>query len=540
MTAPFQDALDRITHISSKYALLTLEPQINACRELLSKQGSHIDVGVFGRFKAGKSSFLNSLAGETILPVGVIPVTAVITRLRYAPALQVSVLFLNGSTAKIQLSDLPDYVSEDKNPKNQKEVASVEIEHPSLKSYEGLQFVDTPGLGSVFKHNTTAALDWLPYVGIAIVAIGVDSPLSEQDITLLREVMRYTPKVALLLTKADLISEQELSQVKTFVARESNRELGRELSLHPYSIREEQSNLRIALDKALLQPLQERVRETQQEVLNHKLNSLSLQVREYLGIAVAAAKKADSERAHLREQIFSERAAWNTTQEEIRITIRDQLGKTRPFLVSTFAPSQAVLIQELRQQLQARIQPLGPTLWHVHRGYEDWVYDAFRERIGLLSAHERPQILRPIQQAQERLGRVVRAFQDRLSGSLMEAIGVPLSATAFEFRIRDPENPDISIGSAFDFKLDLVWFLFPVAIFRRWIDRRFLGLIPYEVEKNISRLASQWTDRINSVISDLGTQAERYVRNELSSIETLLGQTHTTREEIESDLGLFT
>ncbi len=34
-----------------------------------------------------------------------------------------------------------------------REVATVTVDLPSLKPYQGLQFVDTPGLDGVFKHN---------------------------------------------------------------------------------------------------------------------------------------------------------------------------------------------------------------------------------------------------------------------------------------------------------------------------------------------------------------------------------------------------
>jgi ribosome biogenesis GTPase A len=44
-----------------------------------------MDVAVLGQFKAGKSSFINSLPGQDVVPVGVVPVTTVVTRLRYGP-----------------------------------------------------------------------------------------------------------------------------------------------------------------------------------------------------------------------------------------------------------------------------------------------------------------------------------------------------------------------------------------------------------------------------------------------------------------------
>jgi ribosome biogenesis GTPase A len=38
-----------------------------------------------GQFKRGKSTLINALVGEDLLPVGVIPVTSVVTILSYGP-----------------------------------------------------------------------------------------------------------------------------------------------------------------------------------------------------------------------------------------------------------------------------------------------------------------------------------------------------------------------------------------------------------------------------------------------------------------------
>ncbi len=46
---------------------------------------------VLGQFKRGKSTFINALLGESILPTAITPLTSVVTILRYAPKLKVEV-----------------------------------------------------------------------------------------------------------------------------------------------------------------------------------------------------------------------------------------------------------------------------------------------------------------------------------------------------------------------------------------------------------------------------------------------------------------
>ena len=84
--------LARLSEIAEGMGLEALRPQLDACRNQLEGGGA-FDVAVYGRFKAGKSSLLNHLAGAEALPVGVVPVTAVITRLRYGPEARATVIF---------------------------------------------------------------------------------------------------------------------------------------------------------------------------------------------------------------------------------------------------------------------------------------------------------------------------------------------------------------------------------------------------------------------------------------------------------------
>lgn len=74
--------LQTIDYVSNRFQLNALARQLDAAKNLLN-QNSPTDVAILGQFKAGESSFLNSLLGQHVLPVSVIPVTTAITRLQY-------------------------------------------------------------------------------------------------------------------------------------------------------------------------------------------------------------------------------------------------------------------------------------------------------------------------------------------------------------------------------------------------------------------------------------------------------------------------
>jgi len=143
-------------------------------------------------FKAGKSSFLNSLLGQDVLPVGAIPVTTAITRLQYGNNERALVRHFDGRITEVPLIGIVKFTSEAENPGNSKNVAIVDIELPSLQKYPGMRLVDTPGLGSVYKYHQSASENWLPAVGTALLAVSADRPLSDMIWSLFANLQSHT------------------------------------------------------------------------------------------------------------------------------------------------------------------------------------------------------------------------------------------------------------------------------------------------------------------------------------------------------------
>ena len=241
-------ALDFVGTLIRRYQITALGDFLASCQSFAEEQT--LNIAVLGRFKAGKSSFLNHLLGRPVLPVGVIPVTAVVTEIQYGLRETAQICFLNGRTEQVPVARIGEFISERDNPGNAKHVKRVRVELPEMARYLGIRFVDTPGLDSVFEHNTTAALDWLPNVGLALVAVGVGAPLSQHDIELIRSLNRFTPRIALLLTKVDVLDEGERAQVQEFVQQQLVRFWDGSVAVFPYSVRPGFEPLRVAVGEA--------------------------------------------------------------------------------------------------------------------------------------------------------------------------------------------------------------------------------------------------------------------------------------------------
>lgn len=523
--------LGRVSGLANELKLANLQPQIAACHNQFHAHNG-IDVAVFGRFKAGKSSFLNHLTGRAVLPIGVVPLTAVITRLRHGETDRAEVRFLNGTAKQIPFKEIGLYVGENENPDNQKQVAAVEVGLPELKPFAPLQFVDTPGLGSAFAHNTEVALNWLPNVGAAIVAVSSDAPLSERDLVLLDELQRHTPKIVLLLTKADLLTEAQRAEVLSFVTQQIRRKWETELPVFFYSIRPEFTGLKTELEQNLLSPLIHNRGEAAGQIARHKFLSLIGQTLNYLQIALAAATQAESSRQALREKLAEERRQFDSLREELRVMTNQWSAQALEWSLDRLQPAKRELQGKVTVELQMQFAQWRLRLPPFIEAYGHWLHDFLNREISRVSHTQRAMFCEPLAKVRQHLARTLRAFQDRLAEHVKTALGLSLTPHEFNLEVSEPSAPPVAVGVAFDVPLNLLGYLIPMALARPLVERRLSRQARYEVEKNLSRLAADWRNRISVAIEELRAQAERYARDELATLEQMLAQTNTNELQL--------
>jgi GTPase SAR1 family protein len=171
---------------------------------------------VVGQFKRGKTSFLNALLGAEVLPVAILPLTSVVTILSYGDHPSAEVVFQSGVRRTIEPGELADYVTEKANPKNVKRVSHVVVSYPSEYLRGGVSLIDTPGIGSVYKHNTQVTYGFLPQVDAAIFVTSPEPPITNAEIEFLSDLASHVRKVFVILNKTDLLNSSQLKEVLDF------------------------------------------------------------------------------------------------------------------------------------------------------------------------------------------------------------------------------------------------------------------------------------------------------------------------------------
>ncbi len=181
-------------------------------------ENREITVSVIGQFKRGKSTLVNAILGEKLLPVGIVPVTSVVTRIEYGEK-SAAVHFDNGVIKPIEFEELSEYINEQENPNNKLCVSSVTLRNNSPFLRDGLTFVDTPGVGSAHKHNSDAAYAFVKESDAVIFMLSVDSPINEIEIEFLKNAKEFAAKFYFAINKIDNIEEDDLKQYLEYCRR---------------------------------------------------------------------------------------------------------------------------------------------------------------------------------------------------------------------------------------------------------------------------------------------------------------------------------
>jgi GTP-binding protein EngB required for normal cell division len=199
-------------------------------------ESAAFEVGVFGRVSSGKSSLLNYILQTDVLPIGVTPVTAIPTRISHEPVAEAGIEFAEAQPQIIQLSELPEFATEQKNPGNKKHVTRIFVKLPSDRLAEGVTFVDTPGLGSLAVAGAEETIAYLPRCDLGIVLIDASAGLTQDDLVVVQALYQAGASAIVLISKADLFIAADRKQMIAYVKANLRDQLRIEPPVHAVSV----------------------------------------------------------------------------------------------------------------------------------------------------------------------------------------------------------------------------------------------------------------------------------------------------------------
>lgn len=311
------------------------EEQIVLIRDLQKRlQSNELKISVLGQFKRGKSSLINAMLGEKLMPVGIVPLTSVVTEIRYAPIFQCEVVFLDGNVKKIAAKELALYCSEQENSCNEKNVETIRLWTPNHPFGNGIVLVDTPGVGSVYKNNTDTTFEHIIHSDAILFLLSVDSPVSLIEKEFLLKVREYAPRLFFVVNKSDIVEEKDLHDFTGFCEKVVGECIESNVSMYPVS-----AKTGYGIDE-LVEKLKKILTSSHEKLLNASVNKkLDIVIRQIKG-------KID----------FAEKTSSMSTEE---LAFKLALMEEKQQKLETFADELVVLAKHHTNKI---ISPLKNTL----------------------------------------------------------------------------------------------------------------------------------------------------------------------------------
>ncbi len=509
-------------------------PIAAAARDLRQRlEQNRFHLVVVGQFKRGKTTFLNALLGDALLPVAVLPLTSVVTVLRYGESPRATVHLQSGRLLAIGIERLHEFVTEPGNPRNGKQVAHVDVFYPSPLLAGGVALIDTPGVASVYEHNTQVTYDFLPKIDAAIFVTSPEPPLTSAEIEFLRDLAQQVSRVFFVMNKADLADPQQLAEVVEFARRSLPENLPADRSpIFALSARQaleakRRGDAELLARSGLLEfehRLGEFLKGERDEVFQRSVGrgllSLAEELRMLLALQIQAARMPVEE---LRDKIarFNQHlAAAHQQREDNQVLLKAGIARLSAAFEAAareFGESQIPsLTAEARQHFESlrgvRRRKLAAQMdrflaQHIGQRFETWRRD-FEEKA-----------LQDFRQVTGRFQEAVNELIRQARQTAGELFGLEMSPFEAEEELVWLEPTGYYTDSLLDWGLGNAPLLLPGGLFRRYLLRRILKAIPEELERNATRVAYDFKRRLQESVSAFQRAMDRHLEEAILGIQ---------------------
>jgi GTPase SAR1 family protein len=171
-------------------------------------------VPVVGLFSAGKSTMINSILGEDILPVDIKPETTLATELHYSHENFIEAINKNGEIDRYQVDELGNKV---KANASQYEYTRLYLDNKALREIEPFVMVDMPGFDSPLEIHAKAITTYL-YRGCYYIVLSSieDGTMKSSLEKRLYEIEKHDRDFSFFLSKVDKKPKDEVPEILNY------------------------------------------------------------------------------------------------------------------------------------------------------------------------------------------------------------------------------------------------------------------------------------------------------------------------------------
>lgn len=208
-------ALQALGEIASGLGAKSLKERLD--RELVKKlEEDRFHLVVVGEFNHGKSTFVNALLGENVLPVGVTPTTAAIHHLKYAERPEATVVYQSGKRESIPFEDTRKFAVG--GGQSADEIDYLEVGYPAKLLEERILLVDTPGVNDLSLQRADITYSYIPRSDAVLFLLDAGQILKESERQFLNDKLLKASrdKIVFVITKWDILNDDEKTEALAY------------------------------------------------------------------------------------------------------------------------------------------------------------------------------------------------------------------------------------------------------------------------------------------------------------------------------------
>jgi len=205
-----QELLQRLATALERFGSDVAEEDLRHFQQAREQLNGLFLLVIAGEFNSGKSSFINALLGERVLPEGVTPTTDRINILRHGQVVSENLL----------------------------EAYLLERTHPAEVLRE-INIVDTPGTNAIIRRHEELTRDFVPRSDLVLFVTSADRPFTESERAFLEQIREWGKKIVFIVNKIDILARpDEREQVLRYVEENATGLLGETPELFAVSARQ--------------------------------------------------------------------------------------------------------------------------------------------------------------------------------------------------------------------------------------------------------------------------------------------------------------
>ena len=206
MVSQVSGSLSELEKLCTALNLEENRKDMERCRKKLNNHT--FAVGIMGEFKRGKSTVINSLLEQEIMPADILPCSATMNRVTYDLTPHAQLKMRNGTVKDIPVEELSDYVTKltGENESRAAEVDEAVVYYPCRFCRNGVDIIDTPGLNDDERMNKISE-QVIPKLDAVVMVITPDNPFSMSEAEFVRNKLMTSDlsRLIFLVNKIDQV-----------------------------------------------------------------------------------------------------------------------------------------------------------------------------------------------------------------------------------------------------------------------------------------------------------------------------------------------